>query len=256
MPKTMNAALVRAFGQPLTIEEVAVPTPGPGEVLVKIVATGVCHTDLHAADGDWPVKPTPPFTPGHEGAGTVAALYRHADPGAAPAGAGRRAYRGGIARLGLLGRRDRRTQGQWSDDMTEASAEPLPLDGLKLETFGSTTRAALSSDPPAFVIRTGPVTAPEGTVVLSPPVTPRNEPDVVLPAPNPVNLSDVTPTSVVPRNVRDAPAVDSLALIESIRGRTPRYPDVVNEPLGAATDLGPVRRLEKRNPHGSSGARA
>jgi propanol-preferring alcohol dehydrogenase len=70
----MKAAVVRSFGTPLTIEEVAIPTPGPGEVLVKIVATGVCHTDLHAADGDWPVKPTPPFIPGHEGAGIVAAL--------------------------------------------------------------------------------------------------------------------------------------------------------------------------------------
>jgi propanol-preferring alcohol dehydrogenase len=70
----MQAALVREFGKPLTIEEVAVPTPGPGEVLVKIVSTGVCHTDLHAADGDWPVKPSLPFIPGHEGAGFVAAL--------------------------------------------------------------------------------------------------------------------------------------------------------------------------------------
>jgi propanol-preferring alcohol dehydrogenase len=74
MPTTMRAAVVRAFGQPLTIEEVPVPLPGPGEVLVKIEATGVCHTDLHAADGDWPVKPTLPFVPGHEGAGLVAAL--------------------------------------------------------------------------------------------------------------------------------------------------------------------------------------
>ena len=57
MAKTMKAAVVREFGKPLSIEEVAVPIPGPGEVLVKIVATGVCHTDLHAADGDWPVKP-------------------------------------------------------------------------------------------------------------------------------------------------------------------------------------------------------
>ncbi len=64
---------MRQFGKPLTIEEVQIPSPGPGEVLVKIVATGVCHTDLHAADGDWPVKPTPPFIPGHEGAGIVAA---------------------------------------------------------------------------------------------------------------------------------------------------------------------------------------
>jgi alcohol dehydrogenase, propanol-preferring len=74
MTTTMKAAMVRAFGKPLTIEEVPIPTPGRGEVLVKIMATGVCHTDLHAADGDWPVKPAPPFIPGHEGAGVVAAL--------------------------------------------------------------------------------------------------------------------------------------------------------------------------------------
>lgn len=74
MAKMMKAAVVREFGKPLMIEEVAIPTPGPGEVLVKIMATGVCHTDLHAADGDWPVKPSPPFIPGHEGAGIVAAV--------------------------------------------------------------------------------------------------------------------------------------------------------------------------------------
>jgi len=74
MATTMKAAVVRRLGQPLSIEELAIPTPGPGEVLVKIMATGVCHTDLHAADGDWPVKPTAPFIPGHEGAGVVAAV--------------------------------------------------------------------------------------------------------------------------------------------------------------------------------------
>ena len=74
MAKTMKAAVVRAFGGPLAIEEVPLPTPGPGEVLVKIMASGVCHTDLHAADGDWPVKPALPFIPGHEGAGIVSAL--------------------------------------------------------------------------------------------------------------------------------------------------------------------------------------
>jgi propanol-preferring alcohol dehydrogenase len=74
MAKKMKAAVVRAFGKPLVIEDVAVPTPGPGEVLVKVVACGVCHTDLHAADGDWPVKPTLPFIPGHEAAGVIAAL--------------------------------------------------------------------------------------------------------------------------------------------------------------------------------------
>ena len=70
----MKAAIVREFGAPLTIEEVTIPTPGPGEILVKFEATGVCHTDLHAARGDWPVKPSPPFIPGHEGVGYVAAV--------------------------------------------------------------------------------------------------------------------------------------------------------------------------------------
>src|SRR5678815_3667994 len=74
MPHMMKAAVVRAFGAPLEIEEVPVPTPQAGEVLVQIKASGVCHTDLHAADGDWPVKPAPPFIPGHEGAGVVVAL--------------------------------------------------------------------------------------------------------------------------------------------------------------------------------------
>ncbi|MCL4704961.1 alcohol dehydrogenase AdhP [bacterium] len=74
LPKKMKAAVVHKFGQPLSLEEVIVPRPGPGQILVKIVASGVCHTDLHAADGDWPVKPTLPFIPGHEGVGYVAAL--------------------------------------------------------------------------------------------------------------------------------------------------------------------------------------
>lgn len=74
MSKTMKAAVVHQFGQPMTIEEVAVRDPGPGEVLVKIVASGVCHTDVHAADGDWPVKPKLPFIPGHEGVGFAAAI--------------------------------------------------------------------------------------------------------------------------------------------------------------------------------------
>lgn len=73
-PQTMTAAVVNNFGEPLEIKEVSLPEPGPGQVLVKLIATGVCHTDLHAAQGDWPVQPTPPFIPGHEGVGTVVAL--------------------------------------------------------------------------------------------------------------------------------------------------------------------------------------
>lgn len=72
--KTMKAAVVREFGKPLRIEEVAIPTPNPGQIQVKIQASGVCHTDLHAAEGDWPVKPKPPFIPGHEGVGYVSAV--------------------------------------------------------------------------------------------------------------------------------------------------------------------------------------
>lgn len=74
MPRTMKAAVVTAFGKPLEFREVEVPTPGAGQVLVKIAASGVCHTDLHAAQGDWPVKPNPPFIPGHEGVGHVVAV--------------------------------------------------------------------------------------------------------------------------------------------------------------------------------------
>ncbi|MFE8108286.1 alcohol dehydrogenase AdhP [Sphingomonas melonis] len=84
METTMRAAVVRSFGAPLVIEDVAVPRPGPGQILVKVAACGVCHTDLHAAEGDWPVKPNPPFIPGHEGVGTVAAVgvgVRHVKEG-------------------------------------------------------------------------------------------------------------------------------------------------------------------------------
>jgi alcohol dehydrogenase, propanol-preferring len=67
----MKAAVVTAFDQPLEILDVPVPAPAGGEVLVKIEACGLCHTDIHAARGDWPVQPKPPFVPGHEGVGTI-----------------------------------------------------------------------------------------------------------------------------------------------------------------------------------------
>ena len=74
LPQKMKAAVVHAYGQPLRLEEVSVPRPGPGQIVVRIAASGVCHTDLHAAEGDWPVRPPLPFIPGHEGVGTVAAV--------------------------------------------------------------------------------------------------------------------------------------------------------------------------------------
>src|SRR6202522_2579852 len=74
MTKKMQAAFVERFGKPLVFMEVDIPSPGPGEILVKTEACGVCHTDLHAAKGDWPVKPSLPFIPGHEAIGRVVAV--------------------------------------------------------------------------------------------------------------------------------------------------------------------------------------
>ena len=74
MTRTMHAAVVEQFGKPLVFRELDIPTPGPGQILVKTEACGVCHTDLHAATGDWPVKPKVPFIPGHEAIGRVVAL--------------------------------------------------------------------------------------------------------------------------------------------------------------------------------------
>jgi alcohol dehydrogenase, propanol-preferring len=71
MNATMNAAVVKQFGSPPLLEEWDIPTPGADQILIKTEACGVCHTDLHAAKGDWPLKPTLPFIPGHEAIGTV-----------------------------------------------------------------------------------------------------------------------------------------------------------------------------------------
>jgi len=72
----MKAAVIHAFGEPLHIEEMPVREPGENEILVKVIACGVCHTDLHACEGDWPVKPKMPLVPGHEAIGYVVALGR------------------------------------------------------------------------------------------------------------------------------------------------------------------------------------
>ena len=72
----MKAAVVTSFQQPLEIQDVPTPKPGDGEVLVKVETSGLCHTDIHAAHGDWPVKPSPPFIPGHEGVGIVERIGR------------------------------------------------------------------------------------------------------------------------------------------------------------------------------------
>ena len=74
MKPKMKAAVVVRFGQPLELRECEIPAPGPGQILVKTEACGVCHTDVHAAKGDWPMKPSLPFIPGHEGIGVVVAM--------------------------------------------------------------------------------------------------------------------------------------------------------------------------------------
>ena len=74
MNPKMKAAVVREFGKPLLMEEWDIPSVGPGQILVKVEACGVCHTDVHAKNGDWPLKPKLPFIPGHEAIGRVVAL--------------------------------------------------------------------------------------------------------------------------------------------------------------------------------------
>jgi propanol-preferring alcohol dehydrogenase len=71
---TYRAAVVHEFHAPLTIDEVRRRDLEPGQILVRVEASGLCHTDIHAANGDWPVKPSPPFIPGHEGVGIVTEL--------------------------------------------------------------------------------------------------------------------------------------------------------------------------------------
>jgi propanol-preferring alcohol dehydrogenase len=73
-PGAYRAAVVHEFREPLTIDQVPAHELAPGQVRVKVEASGLCHTDIHAAHGDWPVKPVPPFTPGHEGVGIVTEL--------------------------------------------------------------------------------------------------------------------------------------------------------------------------------------
>lgn len=64
-----TAAVLWESGQPLSVEDVELGPPGPGEVLVEVRAAGVCHSDLHPARGDWPIRT--PIVLGHEGAGVV-----------------------------------------------------------------------------------------------------------------------------------------------------------------------------------------
>lgn len=80
LPKTQKVALVATAGATVEIKDHPVKDPedlAPGECLLKMLCTGVCHTDLHAALGDWPVKPMTPLIGGHEGVGEIVAIGKN-----------------------------------------------------------------------------------------------------------------------------------------------------------------------------------
>lgn len=70
----MRAAQIIEYGRPLEIREIATPEPGPGEILVRVGASGACHSDLHVMSGEMPLLPELPWTLGHENAGWVEML--------------------------------------------------------------------------------------------------------------------------------------------------------------------------------------
>ena len=122
----MKAAVVTDFGSPLQVQDLPIPVPGPGEVLVRIQTSGLCHTDIHAARGDWPVKPTPPFIPGHEGVGHHRESRRRRDH---PRGRGSRRDRlAGIClwRMPVLHRRVGDAVSRSSRTPATPSTEPSP----------------------------------------------------------------------------------------------------------------------------------
>ena len=122
----MKAAVVPQLGAPLEIRDVAVPRPGPGQVLVRIEACGLCHTDIHAARGEWPVKPKIPLVPGHEGVGVVEEL----GAGDLPCAVGDRVA---LPWLGLACGRCRYCVGGWETYCTAPQYMGYTMDGSYAE---------------------------------------------------------------------------------------------------------------------------
>lgn len=73
VPTQQWAQVIEKTGGPVIYKQIPVQKPGPDEVLVNIKFSGVCHTDLHAVNGDWPLPTKLPLVGGHEGAGVVVA---------------------------------------------------------------------------------------------------------------------------------------------------------------------------------------
>jgi len=74
IPTTQKAVIFETNGGPLKYTDIAVPKPKPNELLINVKYSGVCHTDLHAWKGDWPLSTKLPLVGGHEGAGVVVAM--------------------------------------------------------------------------------------------------------------------------------------------------------------------------------------
>lgn len=122
----MKAAVVPALGAPLEIRDVATPTPGPGQVLVAMENCGLCHTDIHAARGDWPVKPKIPLIPGHEGIGRIVETGPDADGGPLPVDVGDRVA---MPWLGHACGRCRYCVGGWETYCTAPAYTGYTMDG-------------------------------------------------------------------------------------------------------------------------------
>jgi Zn-dependent alcohol dehydrogenase len=110
--RTTRAAVMRAIDGPLQVEVLEIAEPGPGEVLVRLGASGVCHSDLHVWNGDWPGVPLP-IVLGHEGAGVVEEVGSGVD----------RVARGDAVVLSHRNGRPRPGEGPRQESMTTSVAE-------------------------------------------------------------------------------------------------------------------------------------
>lgn len=125
----MRALRVHAFGEAPRLEPVAVPEPGPEDVLVRIAAGVISHHDLTVARGDFPVRPELPYVPGLEGAGRVVAAGDEVDPSRISVGMPVRVFGGGLGAT---------RSGTWAEivAVTARAAVPVP-EGLDLPLAAS-----------------------------------------------------------------------------------------------------------------------
>lgn len=140
--RTYRAAVVREFGSPLTVGRMPAAELTPGQVRVKVEASGLCHTDIHAAHGDWPVKPSPPFVPGHEGVGIVVEL----GPGVTEVALGDRVAM--VAAVDLIDEKLKLAR-ELGAEFTINAAEEDPMEAIQ-RLGGADQAIALAVSPRAF----------------------------------------------------------------------------------------------------------